>query len=225
MRDYNKIDPEEYQEGYEVIPRENYMKEHWRPLIRDVIKRYCEGKSVLDLGCGYGEYIGTISKYTDNAVGLDISERWLNYAKQKYPNLKFILSDAHKTPLQSGLFDVVVTIGLFEYINREAVIKEIRRVLKFNGICIISVPNKYSMFRLVGKLFCKIFRKEYHTNEPSKKDMFKLFVENKFNLLEYVMDDGLIWLPNFIDRLCGKKIYLFVEKISKILGIFNYNKK
>ena len=48
--------------------------------------------------------------------------------------------------------------------------------------------------------------------------MFKLFVENKFNLLEYVMDDGLIWLPNFIDRLCGKKIYLFVEKISKILG-------
>jgi len=218
MKDYNKIDPEEYQKMYEVIPRENYMKEYWRPLIGKTIKKYCKDKNVLDLGCGYGRYIGMINKYAQTTVGLDISQRWLNYAKQKYPNLKFVLGDACKIPLKDEVFDIIVTIGLFEYVNRDVVIKEIYRVLKPEGVCIISVPNKYSAFRMVGKLLTKIFGGKIETDEPSKKEMFKLCRDNRFGLVEYRMTDGLIWLPNSLDRLFGRKIYLFVEKFFKPFG-------
>jgi ubiquinone/menaquinone biosynthesis C-methylase UbiE len=218
MRDYNKIDPEKYQKIYETIPRENYTKEHWRPLISNTIKKYCKDKNVLDLGCGYGRYMGVINKHTKSVIGVDISKRWLNYAKQKYPNIKFVLADASKIPLEDELFDVIVTIGLFEFINRNIVMREIYRVLKQGSFCVISVPNKYSALRLVGKLLNKLFGREIQTDEPSKEEMFKLFKDNKFELVEYKMDDGLIWLPNFLDRLCGKKIYLFIEKIFKIFG-------
>ena len=50
MKDYNGINPEEYQKMYELIPRESYMQKHWMPIIEDSIKKYCKGKNVLDLG-------------------------------------------------------------------------------------------------------------------------------------------------------------------------------
>lgn len=218
MKDYNEIDPEEYQKMYEVIPRENYMKEHWRPLISNTIERYCKNKNVLDLGCGYGRYLRAINKHAKRVVGIDISERWLNYAKKKYPNVQLILGNACKIPLKDELFDIIVTVGLFEYVNRNIVIKEMNRVLKPKGFCIILVPNKYSALRIVNKLLIRMLKREIQTDEPSKKEMFKLFKDNRFELIEYKINDGLIWLPNSLDRLCGKKIYLFVEKFFRIFG-------
>lgn len=73
-RDYDDIDPVEYDKSYTVVPREMYLKEYWLPLLEDAIGRYCKDKYVLDLGCGYGIYARMISKYTDNITGIDISK-------------------------------------------------------------------------------------------------------------------------------------------------------
>jgi len=220
MKDYDKIDPEQYEKMYDMTPREIYMKEHWRPLIEEAIEKYCKDKNVLDLGCGTGVYTTIIKKYADNVLGLDISKRWLNYLKlkDKKDNSNIIRANAHNIPLKNKSFDVILTIGLFEYINREIVIKEMNRILKSGGFCIVSVPNKYSAGRSVGKLICKVFRRESYTNEPSKKEMLKLFENNGFELIEYRMDDGLIWLPDFLDRSFGKRIYHLIESFLKIFG-------
>ena len=220
MKDYDDIDPEQYERMYEVVVREKYMREHWRPLIEKCIRKYCKDKNVLDLGCGYGRYMTIIKEYTDNCLGLDISKRWLNYYKNKKNISNVIRADAHSIPLKNESFDVVVAIGLFEYVNREIVIKEISRILKLKGFCMVSVPNKYSAFRMVGKLISKVFKMEYYPNEPSKREMLKLFEDNDFRLIEYKMDDGLIWLPDFLDRLCGRRIYRYIENF---FGLFSEN--
>ena len=111
-----------------------------------------------------------------------------------------------------------MTIGLFEYIDREIVIKEMNRVLNLGGFCVISVPNKYSAGRSVGKLICKVFGRESCPNEPSKKEMLKLFENDGFELIEYRMDDGLIWLPDFLDKLFGKRVYHVIERFFQIFG-------
>jgi len=216
MKDYDEVDPEQYERMYDEIPRENYMKEHWRPLIEESIEKYCKGKEVLDLGCGYGRYTTIISKYTENVLGLDISKRWLNHLKTKKNISNIIRADAHSIPLKNKSFDVIVTIGLFEYINRNIVIKEMNSILKSDGFCIILVPNKYSAIRIVGRLIGRVFRREYAANEPSKKEMLKLFENNGLELIAYRMDDGLIWLPNFLDRLVGKRIYHLIGNFFKI---------
>ena len=216
MKDYDDIDPEQYERMYEVVVREKYMREHWRPLIEKCIRKYCRYKDVLDLGCGYGRYTTIIKEYTDNCLGLDISKRWLNYLKNKKNISNVIRADAHSIPLKNKSFDVVVTVGLFEYVNREIVMKEIGRILKSKGFCIISVPNKYGAFRMVGKLISKVFKMGYYPNEPSKMEMLELFEDNDFRLIEYKMDDGLIWLLDFLDRLCGKRIYKCIEKFFEL---------
>jgi len=217
---YDRIDPEQYKRMYDLIPREIYMKKHWRPLIEKRIEKYCKDKNVLDLGCGYGRYTTIIKKYASNVIGLDISRRWLNYLKNEKGISNIIRADAHNIPLKNETFDVIVSIGLFEYINRKIVIKEMNRILKPTGLCIISVPNKYSAGRIVGKLICKVFRGEYSPNEPSRKEMLKLFEDNGFELIEYRMDDGLIWLPDSdsLGQLFGKRIYHLIESFFKIFG-------
>jgi ubiquinone/menaquinone biosynthesis C-methylase UbiE len=217
-RNYNDIDPLEYDRMYATVPREIYMKKHWGDLIENAIGRYCKDKYVLDLGCGYGNYTKIISKYTDNIIGLDISQRWVDCARKQCPHTKFLLADAHNIPLENDTFDVIVSIGLFEYVQRSIAIKEIYRVLKNDGISIISVPNKYSISRAPYKLFHKILREKYPPNEPSKKEMLGLLQHNNFGVIEYKINDGLIYLPNFLDKIIGRITYSFVEKLFSLFG-------
>jgi ubiquinone/menaquinone biosynthesis C-methylase UbiE len=214
---YDKLDPESYDKRYKEIQREIYTREHWRPIIATAIAYYCKGMTVLDLGCGYGRYVGLIKENAKRVVGLDDSRKWLDYAKDKYPDVEFVLGNAHHILLQDK-FDCVVSIGLFEYVDREVVVAEINKLLKQKGYLIVQVPNKYSSVRILTKAFHKISRKKNYTSEPSRKQMLALFHRHKFELIEYRADDGLIWLPEIIDRWMGGRTYRFVEKFFKFFG-------
>lgn len=216
MKDYNKIDPKIFEKKCLESPREIYILKHWVPSLEEAVEKYCINKSVLELGCGYGRHTEILRKYTQNLIGLDISKKWLDYAKKKYPDVKFILADVHKIPFKENFFDVVFNAGLFEYVNRKIVMEEIRRVLKKQGIGIILASNKYSMARMPIKLIYKILRKEYYCDEPSRKEMLQLFKDNNFELIEEKMDDGLIWLPDFLDKIFGNKTYFLIERLFSI---------
>ncbi len=217
MKLYDKIDPEQYETRHDRIPREGYLKEHWRPLIASVISEYCKDRIILDLGCGTGTYTRIIAEH-GHVLGIDISKVMLSYAKSKHPSLDLALADARHIPLRAESIDTVVCIGLFEYIERATVLEEINRVLNRDGICIIQCPNRYSAIRMPAKIICKVLGKEYPCKEPSYGEMLRLFNENGLKMIESRMDDGLIWLPNFLDRLLGKRVYFSIERLFKNFG-------
>lgn len=218
MQFYDTIEPEKYENRHKINPTETYMHEHWNPFIIKSIEKNCTDEIVIDLACGGGSYIKTISTFTENVIGLDISMNMLKYAQNQNRKLNYILSDAKNIPLKAESAGVIVCIGLFEYIERPIVLREIRRVLKPGGVCIIQCPNKYSAARIPNKIICKIIGGKYQAKEPSYKEMIELFKKYRFKLLEFRMDDGLIWLPNFLDLLIGKRLYRYVEKITKVFG-------
>ena len=217
-KEYDKIDPEQYDSRHEKTPGEGYLRDHWYPLIAAAIDKYCKGKMVLDLGCGTGAYTSLVAENTDRVLGLDSSRVMLTYGKNKHGDLELALADAYHIPLKDESVDTCVCTGLFEYVERATVLKEIGRVSKSDGICIILGPNKYSAARMSAKIICKVLGKEYFCNEPSYGEMLRLFEQAGFKVIECSMDDGLICLPNFIDRLCGRKIYLFTEKFFGFFG-------
>lgn len=218
MKGYDGKDPEKYETRHETIPREGYLHDYWHPLIKSMIRKFCTDEMTLDLGCGGGAYTTAISEYTDHVLGIDISNTMLRYAKNKNNKLSYAMADAQHIPLKSESIDAVVCIGLFEYIERPIVLREINRVLKPDGICIIQCPNKYSAVRIPDKAICKIVKRKYQAKEPSYGEMFKLFKQYDFELLESRMDDGLIWLPNFLDWLIGREVYPIVENFTRIFG-------
>ncbi|WP_339698754.1 class I SAM-dependent methyltransferase [Algoriphagus aquimarinus] len=109
-------------------------------------------KVVLDIACGEGYGSSLLSKVADQVIGVDISETTVNHAKQRYNsnNLSFRVGSADKIPVEDNFFDIVVSFETIEHLeNHDEMISEIKRVLKHNGLLIISSPNKveYSVAR------------------------------------------------------------------------------
>lgn len=135
--------------------------EHWNAKPSDLVRIeiICSligtGKRVLDIGC----YDGTISafiKETGNDVyGIDISEKAIEFAKQK--GIKAEVADVENgLPFPNNFLDVVVAGEVIEHIlNVDFLMEEIKRVLKTHGFVIITTPNIASLGRrillLIGK--------------------------------------------------------------------------
>lgn len=71
-----------------------------------------EGKSVLDVGCGFGDLIPYISAKTDNFkyTGIDIVPEFIEFAKSKYPQHEFQALDYFSKPT-SETYDIVISSG------------------------------------------------------------------------------------------------------------------
>ena len=84
-----------------------------------------EGSKVLELGCGTGELLHTVKPSI--GVGIDFSENMLNIAREKYPDLKFILADAEDFTLKEKFDYVIISDLLSSLWDIQSVLKEIRR--------------------------------------------------------------------------------------------------
>jgi len=219
LRDYDQHAPELYDTRYAGKPVERYDHEHWYPLIAAAISRYCQDKAVLDVGCGTGVYTEIAARYACQTWGTDISQKMLDYAqKTRRGNINWTLADANHLFFEDGTMDAVICVGLLEYVERAPVIKEIRRVLKPGGAWIISSPNKHSAYRMMLKAGAWILRKNYPCREPSCGEITRLLKEHHFEVIESKMDDGLVWLPAFLDRLIGRAVYRSVELLFRVFG-------
>jgi len=221
---YDMIDPEIYETRHERCPREAYLYHHWRPVISKLIQLICKilrkyyiKVEALDVGCGTGVYTEEISRYTQKCVGLDLSENMLEYARKKRKELNLVLADAHKLPFRDKSFNLVVTVGLLEYVQKDSVLKEIAMVMRKGAFLIVVIPNKYSMYRLPIKILTKISGRKYVPKEPSLKEMLRSSHQLGFKLIWYKIDDGLIFIPDFLDKVIGKYLYIMIERISKLI--------
>lgn len=142
--------------------RENIWGEI-RFLFSDYIKK---GDNVLDLGCGNGRYYNIIKEKGAEYLGVDNSVELIKIAQQKYPEADFMAMDALKTIFPDFHFDKVVSIAVLHHIPsnqfRLDFMREARRILKTNGLLILTVWKfkakkekrlrlKYNILRLIGK--------------------------------------------------------------------------
>ena len=111
------------------------------------VKSLCEGKTVLDIASGEGYGSAMISSVALKVFGVDISEEAVSHATTSYgslhKNLEFKRGSATDIPLPSESVDVVVSFETIEHLAEQAqMLREISRVLREDGILIISSPNK-----------------------------------------------------------------------------------
>ncbi|MFX1279693.1 MAG: class I SAM-dependent methyltransferase [Promethearchaeota archaeon] len=135
----------------------------------NIKKTYNHG---IDLGCSGNSFLYFLDNI-DQKFSLDIADLPLKqYTKKKrwYP----ICGDLLKLPYRNDVFDFVSVLDVIEHLKEDKkAISEISRILKKNGILIITVPHRQKYFtaqdRLIGH-----FRR-YEINQ-----IIKIF--NEFNL-------------------------------------------
>lgn len=103
-----------------------------------------KGKTVLDIASGSGYGTKILASQAKQVFGVDISDDSVKYAEQNYPakNIKYIVGDGEKIPLKNNSVDVVVSFETIEHIeNYRQFLSEVKRVLKDDGLLVLSTPN------------------------------------------------------------------------------------
>lgn len=107
--------------------------------------KLAKNKRVLDIACGEGYGSNLIADYADHVTGIDISVEVVKHANEKYKNenLEYLVGSVLDIPLENSSIDLVVSFETIEHLNEHnEMIVEIKRVLKADGILIISSPEK-----------------------------------------------------------------------------------
>ena len=111
-----------------------------------MVREIAVGKTVLDIACGEGYGSALISQTARCVIGVDISREAVKHAVHKYRrnNLEFRIGSCGEIPIGENSIDLVVSFETIEhYDQHETMMAEIKRVLRPEGICIISSPEKY----------------------------------------------------------------------------------
>lgn len=106
---------------------------------------YVQNKDVLDIACGEGYGSFLLSKASRSVTGVDIDDSVIKHAtnKYKYHSISFIQGNATNIPLPNSSADVVVSFETIEHLKeQEEMFLEIKRVLRPNGLLIMSSPDK-----------------------------------------------------------------------------------
>ena len=118
-----------------------------------------------------------MSKKTTSIIGLDIDKETIKHASKKYKaaNCVFKIYDGTIIPYNDNTFDAVISFQVIEHIQNDLnYIDEIYRVLKREGVFILTTPNKTHRLKSNQKPWNRFHIREYYPNE------LKIILKNKF---------------------------------------------
>ncbi len=99
-------------------------------------------ESLLDFGCGPGEFTSLLTQEADQVTGADVAPM-IAVAKDKYPEVRFIAWDGGD-PVSDELekYDVVFAKLSLQFVeDLESVVRQFYKITETNGHLVVSVPN------------------------------------------------------------------------------------
>lgn len=204
--------------------QERYRNEVWKVLTSDFFSKWISPEStVLDLGCGYGEFINNIPARRRFAMDLNPTARDL-----VGPTVELIQQDCSEPwPLEDNSLDVVFSSNFFEHLPTKAALQatlvEVERCLRPGGLIMAMGPN----VRFLSGSYWDFFDHHLALTERALSEamlMARLTVEQAIaKFLPYTMSQGFqpppwtvglyLKLP-LLWRIFGKQFLVIARKQS-----------
>ncbi len=142
-----------------------------------------DGKSILEIGSGAGEFLNSLKCTNCKIFGVDISKTALKIAQSNSDSAHFLCSKAEYLPFQTDSIDIAVCCEVIEHVdNPHKTIKEIYRVLKPNGLLFLSFPNYYNPIYLAVRIIATVF---------NKPNLISLQIVDRYLFYNFVLKDFL----------------------------------
>lgn len=117
---------------------EHWHRYHWAGRLSD-------DKVVADVACGEGYGSDLLARRAKSTLGIDADPGTLEAARRKYgrEGLSFVQGDARALPLADDSLDLLVSFETLEHLaDQEAMVSEIARVTRPDGLAVISTPDR-----------------------------------------------------------------------------------
>lgn len=137
------------------------------------VSQFVKNKIILDVACGTGYGSSYLERYEPEIViGVDISKEAVAKGKELFRKklLELLVGDATDMALKDDTFDVVVSFETIEHLyDCEHFLSEVSRVLKNNGVLIISTPNKEAFSGC-----SQFYTNKFHIKEFTASEFYSL---------------------------------------------------
>jgi len=119
-------------------------KEAFIPLMK-------ESDVLLDLGCGPGTWLKEVHHNFKRCIGVDVSPKMLQLCSEKHLlNVDLVCADCHNLPFRNQIFETIISLRVFIYLDLAKALKEAHRILKQDGymVLLIQVLRQSPYFKL-----------------------------------------------------------------------------
>lgn len=93
--------------------------------------------SVLEIGCGTGEFTRLLAARAETVLAVDLSPRMIRLARERsrlHPNVEFVTGDVMARRLPDNHFDCVATLATAHHLPFESFLRRVRKALKPGGV-------------------------------------------------------------------------------------------
>jgi SAM-dependent methyltransferase len=166
--------------GERLVPTDPHLHDLYVKHVSRYIfaSRYVKDGAVLDAGCGcgYGSHTMALSgaRYV---TGIDNSLPTIDFCRRYYSqrNVTFFPADCLAMPFKNNTFDQVVSFEVLEHVtDYRQYLNECHRVLKPDGLFVVSTPNK----RIFEKTENPFHIKEFYLEE------FEFALKERFEVID-----------------------------------------
>lgn len=179
-----------------------------------------KAETVVDLGCGNGEIAHSLTEKGFSVIGIDSSKEMIERAKQNYPDIEFICSDATCFDLAEPV-DVIFSNAVFHWIDKDKqsdMLKCVYKSLKQNGQFVFEMGG-FGNNQLIHSALSESFAKAgYEYINPFyfptigeysallEKEGFKVIYANLFDRPTVLKgDNGMFdWINMFVKNPFNK---------------------
>jgi SAM-dependent methyltransferase len=187
----------------------------------DFASKFVESKKTLDVACGNGYGSSYMLRYKPKiVVGVDYSRIAINEGKALFRNelLTLLVGDATDMGFSDKAFDVVVSFETLEHIrNQEKFLNEILRILRNDGVLIISTPNKDAF-----SAYDKFYYNRYHVRELTLSEFYSMLrgYFRKVDLYGQIQVGTIYRILRDIRRILAKKTGVDLLQLYRLVRLF-----
>ena len=176
-----------YNNEAKVYDKLHFEEQLNKYLLMEKMLHLSEKDVCLDCGCGTGLLISRLLNKVMRIVGVDFSLEMLKKAKEKCKNkVMLVLADINFLPFINNVFTKVFSFTVIEgEINGVKALKEFYRVVKPNGLGVISILKEALTIDRVKSMIKKSKFKIINENLTDSSSKDYLFILKKQGLLQY----------------------------------------
>jgi len=170
-----------------------------------VLDKFCRGKNVLDIGSGVGTLDLYLAQKGRQVTGIEISQRAVDIARQSQRllginKIKFIRGDFFQLKIREQ-FPFVICSEVLEHLsNEQQAINKIYRLIKPEGLLLITVPSQNAPLIKLGAIK-KFDQVSGHLRRYTLDSLRLLLEENQFKVIYTQKTEGLVRNSLYVFRL------------------------
>jgi len=177
---WDRLQPGYYDDG-------NLGQKLWQYFKLRAIRRVLPQKTerLLDIGCADGYFLKKVADSLPGTkiYGVDVSEKLIRAGKLKYPEINFVVADAHDLPFKNKEFDLVLsTESLEHFLSPPKALAEMKRVIKPGGKIIIELDSGSLLFRFIFSIWVRFLKgkiwRNAHLQSFNIQKLENLFAKN-----------------------------------------------